>query len=62
MVGAACPEQRHPRPGHFSIQGKGMHRLRLATSKAAARDVWGKGRNDRNYDKAALFREKSLNI
>lgn len=39
-----------------------MHKLRLATATDAARDVWEKGRNDRNYDKAALFREKGLNI
>lgn len=61
MERLACLIQRHPRPGHFSIQGKRMHKLRLATATDAARDVWEKGRNDRNYDKAALFREKGLN-
>lgn len=39
-----------------------MHRPPLATATDAVWDVWEKGRNDRNYDKAALFREKSLNI
>lgn len=58
MERPARPVQRHPRPGHFSIQGKRMHRLQPATATDAARDVWEKGRNDRNYDKAALFREK----
>lgn len=33
-----------------------------AAASNAAQDVWGKGRNDRNYDKAALFRENGLNI
>lgn len=35
-----------------------MNRLQPATATDAALDVWEKGRNDRNYDKAALFREK----
>lgn len=57
-----CPVQRHPRPGHFSIQGKRMHKAAVCCCHRRCPGCLGKGRNDRNYDKAALFRENGLNI
>lgn len=55
------PDKDIPARAISPYKAKECTRLQPVAASDAARDVWERGRNDRNYDKAALFRENCLN-